>query len=266
MYVISVMNQKGGTGKTTTAMQLCAGLHMRGNRVIAIDLDAQANMSAAMLSGDDGEGRRLSPRLSVYDLLLRRASARDVIVATASCDLIPASLEDRNLSFIDEALADDPIGKVFRLAETLQPISDDYDYCIIDTPPARSLITYNALVASDGIVAPVCASEFSISGVVDLGDSLAKVRRYSNRDPKILGIVITQYRANTIVARSLDTVIADVAQKLDTRLFDAHIREATAIVESQSVGTDIFDYAPKSAVANDYNRFIDELLEVTTNA
>lgn len=262
MYVLSLMNQKGGTGKTTTAIQLCAGFSARGKSVLAIDLDAQANMTSVVL---DRDNPAIDASPSIYDVLVGKIAATSAIQPTSlndSCGIIPASLSDKSLSYIDNALGDDPIERVFRLAEAINSIGDAYDICIIDTPPSRSLISYNALIASNGIVVPVCASEFSISGVVDLGDSLSRARRYASCNPKVLGIVVTQYRANTVVAQSLDKVIGDVAQKLGGRLFKSHIREATAIVESQSVGADIFSYAPKSSVASDYNLLTDELMEV----
>ena len=132
---------------------------------------------------------------------------------------------------------------------------------MIDTPPARDTLAYNALAAATGIVIPTIAGEYSLDGIADLADSIEKTRRYNESGLSILGVLITQHRANTKLAQGMAEGAAAMAADLGTRVFPRAIREAVAIGESQACYTDIFDYAPASGVAGDYRAMVDEILE-----
>lgn len=255
MYTIAVVNQKGGAGKTTTSIQLVAGLQEAGYRVIACDMDAQANLTGTLLGDQDQE--KYAP--TMYELLVGEAPVKDVIVHCSRCDLIPASRYNKRLSVIDAAIGNQP-NKLFHLRESLAEIKDDYDFAVIDTPPARDTLAYNALTAADGVVIPAEAAEYSLEGIGDLADSIKMTRKYTNPDLKIIGVLMTQHRAQTRVAKGMTKSAQEIAGALGTIVFKKPIREAVAIVESQARYTDIFDYAPESGVAKDYKALVDDVL------
>lgn len=260
MYTIAVVNQKGGAGKTTTSIQLVAGLHEKGYNVVACDMDAQANLTATLL-GDQVQ-EKYAP--TMYEVLTGEASAKDVIVHCSRCDLIPAARYNKRLAVIDAAIGNQP-NKLFHLCEALEEIADDYDFAIIDTPPARDTLAYNALTAANGVVIPAEAAEYSLDGIGDLADSIKMTRKYTNPDLKILGVLMTQHRAQTRVAKGMTKSAREIAEAIGTAVFKKPIREAVAIVESQAQYTDIFDYAPDSGVAKDYMALVDDVLAYTTH-
>lgn len=255
MRTIAVVNQKGGAGKTTTSVQLAAGLAERGWRVVACDMDAQANLTGTLM----GEAEQPKYAPTMYELLTGEASVDEVMVACRRCDLIPASRHNKRLSIIDAAIGDMP-NKLYHLREALLAVAGRYDFAVIDTPPARDTLAYNALTAADGAVIPAEAAEYSLDGIADLADSIEMTRRYTNPDLAIIGILMTQHRGQTRVARGMAANASEMASALGTRVFPKPIREAAAIVESQARYTDIFDYAPESGVAGDYRSFVDEVV------
>lgn len=258
MYVLAVINQKGGVGKTTTAVQLAAGLGMRGYRVLACDMDAQANLTGTLL----GDGLLPAGRPTTYEVLVGEAAPEDAIVRASRCDLMPASqaVTDKRLAVIDAAIGNQP-NKLYRMREALSRVKGSYDFAVLDTPPARDTLAYNALTAADGIVIPSEAGEYSLDGIADLADSIAQTRRYTNPALKILGLVITRQRADTCLGKGMAKGAAEIAESLSTRVFPRPIRQTVKVGESQAVHTDIFDYAPGSGVAEDYAALIDEVLE-----
>lgn len=256
MKTIAIINQKGGVGKTTTAVQLAACLSMKGYRVLACDLDAQANLTATLL------GDSVLPRgsLTMYEVLTREAAASDALIHVKRGCLLPASQTDKHLSIIDAAIGNHP-DKLYRLRDALATVADEFDFAIVDTPPARDTLAYNALTAADGIIVPTVAGEYSLTGIADLAESIEQTRRYTNPDLRILGVLITQHRANTRLARGMAKGAQSVAEELGTRAYPIAIREAIAIGESQASYTDIFEYAGDSGVADDYRAMVEEVLK-----
>ena len=261
MYTIAVVNQKGGAGKTTTSIQLVAGLASKGHKVIACDMDAQANLTGTLMG--ETEQEKFAP--TMYELLTGEATVQEVVVHCARGDLIPASRYNKRLSIIDAAIGDQP-NKLYHLREALAAVADDYDFAIIDTPPARDTLAYNALTAADGIVIPAEAAEYSLDGIADLAESIDMTRKYTNPDLRIIGVVMTQHRAQTRVAKGMTKSAREIAEALGTTVFRKPIREAVAIVESQASYTDIFDYAPESGVAKDYMALVDDVLNFAKEA
>lgn len=261
MYSIAVVNQKGGAGKTTTSIQLVAGLSSKGYRVVACDMDAQANLTGTLMG--DAVQEKFAP--TMYELLTGEADAKEVVVRCTRGDLIPASRYNKRLALTDAAIGDQP-NKLYRLREALGEIAEDYDFAIIDTPPARDTLAYNALTAADGVVIPAEAAEYSLDGIADLADSIEMTRKYTNPDLKIIGVVMTQHRAQTRVAQGMTKSAREIAEALGTSVFRKPIREAVAIVESQASYTDIFDYAPESGVAKDYMALVDDVLDFAREA
>ena len=246
--IITVINQKGGVGKTTTALNIGAGLKSKGYKVLFIDLDAQCNLSYSLKAN--------SSPLSSLEVLTKTATAKEVIQQTELGDIIPAS---PSLAGADNLITE--IGKEYRLREAVAPIQAEYDYIIIDTPPALSILTINALVVSNSVIIPVQADTYSLQGLGGMADTINQVKQYCNPALTIKGIVITRYNSRAILTRDITEYLNQVAGQLNTKVFSTKVRECIAIKEAQTVQQDLFIYAPKSNGAVDYNNLIIEITE-----
>jgi len=247
MKTWSILNQKGGTAKTTTAQALGAGLILRGHKVLFVDLDAQGNLTYAL--GADGGG------VTVMDLLARSAKAGEAIRPTEQGDLIPSS---PGLVGADATIAS--TGKEYRLKEALEPIKGSYDYCIIDAPPALGILTVNALTAAQEAIIPAQADIFSLQGISQLYGTIDTVRQYCNQALTIKGIVLTRHNQRAVISREVAELIEQTAAGLGTKLFRTAIRECTALKECQATRQNIYTYAPKSNAAADYSALVAEIL------
>lgn len=247
MKVYAVINQKGGVGKSTTAAALWAGLSSRGYKALAIDLDAQGNLSYT--AGADPSHK------TALSLLTGEAAAGETIQQLAAGELIAAS---KALAGADAFITD--TGKEYRLKEALEPISGLYDYVIIDTPPALGILTINALTACTSVIIPAQADVYSLQGIEQLAETIKPVKRYCNPELAIAGILLTRHNARSILSRDVTGYMQQLADKLGTRVFKTAIREGIAVKEAQIMQRSLFDYAPRSNAAADYNAFIDELL------
>lgn len=247
MKVISICNEKGGVSKTLTTSVIMAGATEKGSRVLGIDLDAQRNLTLA--KGVEVSGA------TIHEVLTRTADIKDAIIHTETGDLIAGS---RQLATINLPRT----GGDFRLKEALQPISDLYDYVIVDCPPSLGILTTNALTACDYVVVPVLADLFSLQGVGYLTRTIDAVRQYNNHDMKVAGILLTMYNSRTNLSKEVSAVIEQLAERLDTKVFDTKIRASVKASESQFKPQGLLSYAPKSKVAEDYRNFIDELLRI----
>lgn len=247
--IVSIINQKGGVGKSTTSQSLAAGLSLKGYKVLLIDMDSQGNLSFSV--GADKES------VSTLEVLKRQASAEEALQHIGNLDIIPASI---SLAGADMQLTE--MGKEYRLKEAIEPLKKGYDYIIIDTPPALGILTINALTASDSVIIPAQADIYSIDAIGQLYGTIRAVKQYTNKDLTITGILLTRFSDRTVLSRDLANMIKGTAEQLGTRLFNSTIREAIAIKEAQASKTDIFAYAPKSKVAADYMGFVEEFLSV----
>jgi len=247
--VIAIATQKGGTGKTTTAHALGAGLIWRANRVLFIDLDPQGNLSYILRADMDGS--------TSYEVLTGQATAKETIQHKPGGDIIPASpaLSGANLEV-------NKTGKEYRLREALEPIRNDYDYIVIDTPPALSILTVSALTASDSVIIPAQADIFSLQGISQLYDTIQAIQQHSNPNLSIKGILLIRHNTRAILSRDLTRVMSNMAQQMGTRVYDSVIREGIAIKEAQASQQDIYSYAPRANPTRDYIAFIDELLGI----
>ena len=245
---ISIINQKGGVGKSTTANALGAGLFLKGYKVLYIDLDAQGNLSYSM----DAVGKPLS----ALEVLTGTSTAHEAIVKTDQGDLIPAS---PTLATADTLITQ--TGKEYRLAEAIDPVKGEYDYIIIDTPPSLGVLTVNALVACDSVVIPAQADIYSLQGIGQLAETIAVVKKYCNSELYIKGILATRYNARANITKDMTDLLKDSATSLNTKVFDTKIRECVAIKEAQTVKQDIFRYSKSSNASKDYENLLKEILK-----
>ena len=248
MHVYAVINQKGGVGKSTTAAALWAGLNKKGFKALAIDLDAQANLSYT--AGAD------TAHKTALSLLTGEAPAGETIQHTRTGDIIAAS---KSLAGADAFITD--TGKEYRLKESLEGIASSYDYVIIDTPPALGILTINALTACNSVIIPAQADIFSLQGIEQLYQTMQPVKKYCNPDLTIEGILLTRYNSRTALTRDITNYVKQLADKLNTCVFGTTIREGIAVKEAQLTQQPLFDYAPKANVTEDYRAFIDELIK-----
>lgn len=244
METISITNQKGGTGKSTTALALGAALKKKGHKVLFIDLDAQGNLTYAL-------GATGLNTLNAMELLEGKAQADKI-----QGDIIASTPE---LAAAERAL--NKTGKEYKLKEALQSIKPLYDYIIIDTPPSMGILTINALTASDSVIIPAQADIFSLQGITQIKETIDAVREYCNKALKVKGIVLTRFNGRAIISKDLADVLKAEADKLGTRLFNTRIRECTALKEAQASQQDIFSYAPASNGASDYMQLTKEVLK-----
>lgn len=245
--IITIANQKGGVSKSTTAHALGSGLILNGYKVLFIDLDPQGNLSYTMNMD--------ASKPTVYELMTQRAKAVDVIQKTSHGDLIPAI---SHLSVADIEL--NQIGKEYRLKEALQSVKENYDYIIIDTPPALGILTVNALTASNGLIIPAQADVYSLQGIGQLYSTVSIVKTYCNPLLAIKGILLTRYNPKIILNRDLRETIQETAAEFETKVYKTVIREGIAIKEAQAKQRSIYDYAPKSNASLDYTSFVNEFL------
>lgn len=250
MKIIAVLNQKGGVGKTATAAAIIGALTVKGDKVLAIDLDAQANLTYVM--GATGK----TP--TAGEMLKRQATAKEAIEHTEQgADIIPAG---NALITANNDLT--MTGREYRLKEALKPVKDQYDYIIIDTPPALSVLTVNALTAADCVIIPAQADIFSLQGIAGLSETLETVKEYTNPALTIGGILLTRYSNRAALSRDMADLLEETAKALKTRVFKSRIRECISIKEAAATQQNLFTYAPRSNAVKDYGAFMDELLSL----
>lgn len=244
MRTITIANRKGGVGKTATAHAVGAGLSLRGYKTLFIDLDSQCNLSYELGADEEAEATSM-------EVLTGEATAEEAIQHTEGGDIIAGS------PYL--ATADKELEGAYRLRDALEPIAGEYDYCIIDTPPALGILAINALTASNSVIIPAKAGVHSLKGLKLLHDTISLVQEMTNPDLKIEGIVVTLYKGRTILARDMRENLEEDAKQLNTKVFNTPIRDNTAIAEAQAMQRDIFSYSPRSNGAHDYNALIDEI-------
>lgn len=251
MKTVTLTNQKGGVGKTTTAHILSSGLVKAGFRVLVVDIDPQTNLTYT--AGIEPE----ETQFDLYDLLKGEATAEEAILHTAAgFDMIAGSL---NLAGADMEFT--KAGREYILKELLEPVAGNYDFCIIDTPPALGILSVNALTASDEVIVPMGADVYSLQGLSQLQGLIANVKKYCNPALAINGLLLTKYNPRTNINKQLKESLHGVAEMLQTKVYSTQIREATVIKEVQCLQSDIFKEYPAANVTADYQQFINEFLE-----
>lgn len=248
--IVAIANQKGGVGKTTTAINLAAAMALRGKRTLLIDLDPQANSTMTFV--DMTQVTR-----SVYDAIADPAIGfKDVI--------LPSSLENLSVAPSRIALAKleaKLVGELdahFRLKDKLEPVLSEFSHVVIDCPPALGLLTVNALVAATHILIPIQSSYFALEGTDDLLETIEKVRQRPNPALRILGVVITMHDKRTALARDIR---AQIQKVFGGKVFKTVITKSVRLEESPAYKESIFTFAPDSTGATEYYRLCEEVID-----
>ena len=235
MRVICVCNQKGGTGKTTTAWAILTGAAARGYRAIGIDMDIQHSLSFIMHADPK--------KPTITDVLKGRRKMQDVIQHTESGDIIPASIGLATIKDVDA------------LKKAMPQLQDLYDVAVIDGPPTLSAQLLAYIRAADEVIIPIHADAMAEQGLYQVKESIIG----ANPDAKITGVFLTQYSGRTVLERDMRENIMDTCRDLQLPFLDTPIKTAVAVQEAQFLGKSIFDYAPRSTAAAGYNALLDAI-------
>lgn len=241
-----IANQKGGVGKTSTAHALATGLTAKGYKVLAVDCDAQRNLSETMRASEDMPG--------VYEVLKGSATAREAIQGTQQGFIIGADLA---LAVADIEF-NSVMGREYILAEALKPLRADFDFIILDSPPALGLMTINALTAADDVIIPLGADSYSLRGLLQLDETIKTIRKRCNPALNIAGLLITRFAGRSILSQELKEAISQKAAQIGAPVFDTVIREGIAVKEAQTRNESIF--STKSNAAADYAELCNEYI------
>ena len=248
--IIAITNQKGGVGKTTTAINLSAALATKGFRTLLIDVDPQANSTMSFLDVHDVQKSMFEvltePGFTLAGVMREAEKVPKLFVAPSAISL--AKVEAKLLGELDSH---------YRLKDEIDLVRDQFDYIIIDTPPTLGVITVNALVAATHVLIPIQSSYFALEGTDDLLETIDKIKQRANTDLQILGAVITLFDKRTILARDIRE---EIGQVFGDRLFETTITKSVRLEESPAYKESIFTFAPQSAGAYEYYKLSEEVL------
>jgi chromosome partitioning protein len=248
--VISLLNHKGGVGKTTSSINIGAGLVELGKKVLLIDLDPQANLTLSL--GIPRHAQSIYEAIRGESPLVPYPAKENMDIVISTLDLSGAEME-----LINEA------GREYLLRELLEPIRDIYDYIIIDCPPSLALLTLNALAASDTVYIPLQTEFLAMQGLAKIKQVIDKVKFRLNKNLYIGGVIATMYDARKVLNRD---VVETIKKYFGEIVFKTMIRDNVALAEAPSQRKDIFAYSPGSPGAEDYLNLCKEIIERTTKS
>lgn len=243
--VISISNHKGGVGKTTSAINIGAGLNKLGRKILLIDLDPQANLSQSL--------GLIDQERTIYGAL-RGEYKLEPVEVLKGLDIIPSTLD---LSGAEVEMSGEA-GREYILKELIEPIRGSYDYVLIDTPPSLGLLTINSFVASDEILIPLQAQYLALQGLTKLLEVVDKIKKRLNKELIVGGVFITQYDSRKVLNRD---VVTSIEAHFKDKVFNTKIRDNIALAEAPAQGVEIFRYNAKSYGAEDYLLLCGEILK-----
>ena len=248
--IYAIANQKGGVGKTTTAINLAAALASKGRKTLLVDLDPQANSSMSFL--DIHELQR-----SIYDALTdEQIHLEDILKPAEKIENLHIAPSTIALAKIEAKLIGE-LDSHYRLKDELLSVQDNFDYIIIDTPPTLGIITVNALVAASHVLIPIQASYFALEGTDDLLETIDKIKVRANPQLQILGALITMYDKRTLLAKD---IYEQIQRVFGVKVFETVITKSVRLEESPAYRESIFTFAPRSTGAYEYYRLSEEVL------
>ena len=248
--IIAIANQKGGVGKTTTAINLSACLAEKGQKVLAIDMDPQGNMTSGLgLDKDDVDK-------TIYDMIIGESEIEAVIKKETieNLDILPSNVD---LSAVEIELIDVD-NKEFVVKDAIQKVKDNYDFIIIDCPPSLSLLTINAMTTADSVLVPIQCEYYALEGLSQLIHTVELVKERLNSNLEIEGVVFTMYDARTNLSLQ---VVENVKDNLQQNIYKTIIPRNIRLAEAPSYGTPINQYDPKSAGAESYMKLAEEVID-----